>query len=317
MIDLSLDGDAAELATAVTDLLKKAAPLGRFRNAESENQLAGTLAQFGWFAMAASSDSGGLGIGLVEQALIHVEAGRHLVSPSTLAALLAAQFGPVEMRRDLLAGAAGAAFVIAADSGGIFAVDPRSAALLVSVDGPELRFYSSADFRGQAIDGLDESLETQKGGFIADPVAVAHEGARATLLLTAMLTGTASGAAQIAIEYAKVREQFGQPIGAFQAVKHRCADMGVAAFAAEAQVVLAAAALTEGAPSARLELAGAAVQAIKAARTNGAGAIQVHGGMGFTAECNAHRYLKRGHVITRLIGDERAFTGALLELTAN
>ena len=95
------------------------------------------------------------------------------------------------------------------------------------------------------------------------------------------------------------------------------ADMGVAAFAAEAQVILAAATLAEDASAARLELAGAAVQAIKAARANGTGAIQVHGGMGFTAECHAHRLLKRGHVITRLIGGERRFAETLLELSAD
>ena len=109
-----------------------------------------------------------------------------------------------------------------------------------------------------------------------------------------------------------MREQFGQPIGAFQAIKHRCADMGVAAFAASAQVTMAAACLAEHAPQTPTELAAAVRIAVKSAQANAAAAIQVHGGMGFTAECDAHRYLKRAHVLARLLGDPRRTAAALL-----
>ena len=88
--------------------------------------------------------------------------------------------------------------------------------------------------------------------------------------------------------------------------------MGVAAFAATAQVTMAAACLAENAPQGSTELAAAVRIAVRSAQANAAAVIQVHGGMGFTAECDAHRFFKRAHVLTRLLGDPRRISAALL-----
>src|SRR5690606_38482470 len=92
------------------------------------------------------------------------------------------------------------------------------------------------------------------------------------------------------------------PIGAFQAIKHICADMGMRAYAAEAQVRMAAAAATDAPETAGFQMDATAVTVLRAARDNGADAIQVHGGIGFTAECDAHVYLKRAHLLGQVLG---------------
>ena len=121
-------------------------------------------------------------------------------------------------------------------------------------------------------------------------------------LADAMLAGMAQASCDLAVSYAKVREQFGQPIGAFQAIKHMCADMALRTTAAEAQVKMAAVFADAHTPGGDRQLDAAALIALKAARENAADAIQVHGGIGFTAECDAHFFLKRAYVLSALLG---------------
>jgi alkylation response protein AidB-like acyl-CoA dehydrogenase len=105
------------------------------------------------------------------------------------------------------------------------------------------------------------------------------------------------------VEYAKDREQFGVPIGSFQAVKHRLADVAVQVDAAR-ELVLYAADVVDGGDPAELP---ALVAATKAAVSDayvraGAEAIQLHGGIGFTWEHDAHLFYKRALVSARLLG---------------
>ncbi|MGJ3627928.1 acyl-CoA dehydrogenase family protein [Sphingomonas sp. MMS24-JH45] len=128
------------------------------------------------------------------------------------------------------------------------------------------------------------------------------DGTTISLLLSAYLTGVAQASTAMAVAYAGTREQFGQPIGAFQAVKHICADMATRAAAAEAQTFFAAATFGRGADDGA-EVAAARLLAADAALANAKANIQVHGGMGFTAECDAHLLLKRAHLVARLGSD--------------
>ncbi len=138
---------------------------------------------------------------------------------------------------------------------------------------------------------------------------------RAQLVLGgALLVGLAAGTMEMAVAYAKQREQFGKPIGSFQAVKHMCADMLVAAETARAAVY--AAAVTIDQPEvgdADRAAAGAGVLAVEAAIKNGKTSIQVHGGMGFTWEVPAHLYLMRARVLSVTIGPIDALAENLAE----
>ncbi|EUA51426.1 acyl-CoA dehydrogenase, C-terminal domain protein [Mycobacterium xenopi 3993] len=123
---------------------------------------------------------------------------------------------------------------------------------------------------------------------------------RAMVLSAAYLTGLAAAAAQAATEHAKIRVQFGKPIGVNQAIKHRCVDMAVAAEAAQAQSFFAAIALDSGRADALLQVLSAVIVAGKAAVDNAAAGIQVFGGIGYTFENDMHLYLKRAHVLRHL-----------------
>src|SRR6202042_2051490 len=136
------------------------------------------------------------------------------------------------------------------------------------------------------------------------------------LLTAALQVGHAAATLDLAVAYAKERQQFGQPIGGFQAVKHICADMLVRAEVARAAVHAAACladapdvAATEAAVAGCTEdqllersVSGAKVLADEAAVANARAAIQVHGGMGFTWEVPLHLHLKRSRVLATTFG---------------
>jgi alkylation response protein AidB-like acyl-CoA dehydrogenase len=128
----------------------------------------------------------------------------------------------------------------------------------------------------------------------------------------ALLVGLASATVDMAVAYAKDREQFGRPIGSFQAVKHLCADMLVRVEVARAAVHAAAVNVDQPDVGDGVRAAaGAALLAAEAAVANGKSCIQVHGGMGFTWEVPAHLYLMRARVLSRSVAD-----GGLAELVA-
>lgn len=125
----------------------------------------------------------------------------------------------------------------------------------------------------------------------------------AVALVAAMQLGVASAAGDLAAAYAKQREQFGRPIGGFQAVKHLCADMLVRSEVARAAVYAAACALDAASDDdASVAASVAKVVAGEAALANGKAGIQVHGGMGFTWEVHAQRYWKRAVTLDNTLG---------------
>ncbi|WP_405195491.1 acyl-CoA dehydrogenase family protein [Streptomyces anulatus] len=123
--------------------------------------------------------------------------------------------------------------------------------------------------------------------------ALAAAGRTAAAILAAEAVGTAASALERTVEYVKAREQFGRAVGSFQAVKHRLADLYVRVEAARSAAYHAARDPEAG----PLALA----QALEAARITTGEAVQLHGGIGFTWEHEAHRYLKRA------AGDELLF----------
>ena len=125
-----------------------------------------------------------------------------------------------------------------------------------------------------------------------DAVAAAHR--RHAVGFAAETAGSAQGALTMAVEYAKVREQFGSPIGRFQGVKHRCAEMYVDVESARSLTYYAAWAVDHAPDEAPTYASMALARAAEAADTAGEECIQIHGAIGFTWECDAHLYYKRG-----------------------
>ncbi|MFF0082329.1 acyl-CoA dehydrogenase family protein [Streptomyces canus] len=139
-----------------------------------------------------------------------------------------------------------------------------------------------------ARDPSPSGLPVARDPRFADPVAV--------LLTAAEQLGTAARMCELAVQHAGAREQFGQPIGAFQAVKHLCAQMLVRAETARAAVYAAAVTADP------VDVAAARLLADDAAERGARDCLQVHGGMGFTWECEVQLHLKRAWVRARRAG---------------
>jgi alkylation response protein AidB-like acyl-CoA dehydrogenase len=177
------------------------------------------------------------------------------------------------------------------DDAGIALVDP-SALSLVGADWP-----------------LDPLTPVAPLESLPDLTHIGHVDALAVLRLQgALLTaaycvGMADALTDLAVAYAKEREQFNRPIGSFQAVKHICADMVVRAEVARAATYAAACVLDDPETGEiGRALSGAKLMANEAAIVNGKSATQVFGGMGFTWEVDVHLYLKRAWVLDTHFG---------------
>ncbi len=141
-----------------------------------------------------------------------------------------------------------------------------------------------------------------------------NEGA---LLTAAFALGLAQRTTDLAVDYAKTREQFDRPIGSFQAIKHLLADMVVRTEVARAAVYAAGAHLDDrDRPGLERAVAGAKVLAGDAAIVNGKSATQVYGGMGYTWEVDVHLYLKRAWVLDTHFGSVDAASSALFPMLA-
>ena len=154
-----------------------------------------------------------------------------------------------------------------------------------------------------AFDGVNIASEEMLAKGSAAVAALAPARAIATAGLVAEMTGGMQRLLEITVEYAKTRKQFGRPIGQFQAVQHQCADMLLYTESSRSGAYYAAYTIQEAIPEARLAVSVAKAYASEAYRETGNRAIQVHGGMGFTWENDAHLYYRRAKVSEQMFGD--------------
>jgi alkylation response protein AidB-like acyl-CoA dehydrogenase len=310
MWDLTPSEDERMIADSVREFLARELPIERLRPkapAVDAARVGQEIADLGWLGVGVAEDAGGSGLGLVEEMLIQRECGRYLVSPSvlatTLAAHLAVEAGDLGLAQAFVGGEPAAVAILDRASGRAQVFDWRDGRPLVAWSDDGLGLFEAAAFAGAPADCLDDSLSLHVGRL--DPAQTkvwAPAGAltqRADVMVAAALVGLAEHACDLAVEYAKVRHQFGKPIGSFQAVKHRCADMGVRWRLAWCQTNLAALKVQADAPDAPLQAASAKLVAAHAAQENARAAIQVHGGIGFQSECDVHWFMKRTHVLDR------------------
>ncbi|MBV1935261.1 acyl-CoA/acyl-ACP dehydrogenase [Streptomyces sp. BV286] len=156
---------------------------------------------------------------------------------------------------------------------------------------------SSSEVRGDA-DGSDAGERASARGAADAAAVLSAVGDSAAAVLAAEAVGAADRVLERTVEYVRQREQFGRPIGSFQAVKHRLADLYVGVQAARSAAYYAAWATAEG----QERVGGLALaQALEALRVTASEAVQLHGGIGFTWEHEAHLYFKRA------AGDELLF----------
>lgn len=283
------------VAAALEQSLAGLLPLSRLHRAAHEDDATwASLEEIGVFAIAAGEESGGSGLGVVEEALIVTSLGRHLASPGVLATLGAAPQQPADMRRTAAAYRQGQRIIVADEPGAqcLLLRDGDSAALHAAP--VELRTLDERLWRSSlcAAQGLGEPLARLDRQQVL----------RLRLLDAAALAGIADTALQMAVAYAGLRQQFGKPIGSFQAVKHHCANMVMAARCARDQVSYAAVALADSRADAALQVESALLVAGGAALDNAGLNIQIHGGIGFSDEADAHLLLKRAQVLIAIAG---------------
>jgi len=299
------------------------------RGAPYSDPLWQQLVALGWFGIGVAEEAGGMGLSMAEEVLIAREAGRQLVSPTVLgtsfAAHLAAEAGNTAVAQALISGAARAALAVASEvqlvsgrvSASLTVFDGLGADYVVVVDRHQCLLIAAGDLDPRCRESCtDEALAMELARVTtASPVAGSASAAsrqRFVLFIAAALAGIAEAARDDAASYARERHQFGQAIGSFQAIAHLCADMAVSAEAAWAQCVYAALELVEGYGSAPAAVASAAVISEKAALGNARDNVQVHGGVGFTVEFDAHYFVKRAHVYRQLMSQAVDTLGTLI-----
>ena len=268
------------------------------------------LADLGLFGLGLSEAEGGVGYGIPEEVTVARELGRFLVSPSVLATMLAVHAAPAPLRAALCAGEKRAAFAnplapVDFDGGSahVQLLDARGASVAVLWNDHRFALYGISD-HGIAVEAIDETISLSRAHLdLASPAGVALGATlprHAGLLLAAYLAGIAEATLAMAVDYAKIRVQFGRPIGEFQAIKHYCAEMSRRGEAALSQTFYAAIESTVRKDEDLFEMACARLLAGDAAVENGRFNVQIHGGMGFTYEADAHLFLKRALLVSAI-----------------
>ena len=306
------------------------------------------LAEQGLLGLHLAEESGGSGAGGVELAVTVEELGR-AVAPGpvlpTLAASLVLRAAGGSAAKELLPGLADGTLsgAVALGSGKLTAspsddgitvsgqVRPVLAGALADVlvlaarQGEDDVWFAvdAAAVDITALDGLDATRPPAEITLsdVAVPASRVLTGittrqvrALVGVVVAAEATGLAGWALDTAVGYAKTREQFGRPIGAFQAIKHRCADMLVRVEQARATSWDAARGLDEAGDSPELAACAAVAVAVDAAVANGKDCLQVLGGIGYTWEHDAHIVLKRALSLRALMGDPAEWRAQVAEL---
>jgi hypothetical protein len=334
-MSIALTEDHRALGQTASDFLTKRDSRGAARAlllAESEGlpPFWADLVALGWLGLHLPEARGGSGFGLPELVVVVEELGRALAPGPFVPTVIASAFlnaaAPDERADRLVPGLAeGSVFggvALTSDisvSGGAAAGTAPAvlggglAHLLVLPAGGDV-IVVEASATGVSVDvprNLDPTRRSARVTLDGAP-ALVISGARqllvdlARLIAAAEATGLATECTEQAAEYAKARVQFGRPIATFQAVKHHCANMLVAAELATAAVWDAARAAEEGGDQLSFAAAMAASFALAAGDECAQLNIQVHGGIGFTWEHDAHLSLRRATALEAVVDAEAA-----------
>ncbi|MFA1703764.1 acyl-CoA dehydrogenase [Mycobacterium intracellulare] len=296
------------------------------------------LAELGIFGVAIPEESGGAGGSIEDLCAMVEEAAKALVpGPVATTALATLVVTDPELLEALAAGERFAGLALEGDvrldgatstaSGTLpFALGASNTVsdgvLLAPAGGKWLLIDAAGEgVRVEPLQATDFSRPLARVVLSSAPATVLSEtGTRVEELAATVLAAEAAGitrwALETAVDYAKVREQFGKPIGSFQAIKHLCAEMLCRAEQAEVAASDAARAAADGdASQFSIAAALAASTCITTVKANVKDCIQVLGGIGCTWEHDAHLYLRRAHAIGRFLGGPERWQRRITALT--
>ena len=316
---LAPDENETQIADAANRILADLTPLSRLHHGGSPELSAATrqaVAEGGWFALSLPEASGGAEMSEVEFALFFREAGRQCASVDVLAQSLAVLLvkDQPEIRDALISGERAVSLIV---------TDSESVRLLggngdwaLHVDPHSARLLNTKDSTGQTLSSLDPAVSMWRLEGDQPAAVVESSGSELWRLgqlgIAAMLVGIGETALSALVEYAKLRETFGKPIGANQAVRHPCADIATRLEAARCQLWFAAAAMKEGRSDSQGHLDAAKHLANEAAAFATDINIQLHGGIGVTDEHDAHILMKHALLLRKLFGSKRYLLSQLL-----
>jgi alkylation response protein AidB-like acyl-CoA dehydrogenase len=283
------------------------------------------MVELGWPGIYAPEGHSGQGLGLVELVILSEELGYALAPAPFLsnaaAGLLLHHGGSEEQReRHLAVVAAGdrlATFGLRCGEAAL-APDAGTAEIVVVLeeDGRESPASVQPAADAELVDSIDSTRPLHRvpvtdGEPLQDPGPGAD---RARVAVAAELVGVAQRAMEMAVSHAREREQFGRPIGAYQAVSHRCAQMLLEVEGARSATYYAAWAADHEPETLPLAASMAKAYASDAGARVPSSALQVLGGIGFTWEHDLHFFLKRARADAHLLGDARAHRDRVAEL---
>ncbi|MGO8939110.1 MAG: acyl-CoA dehydrogenase [Mycobacterium sp.] len=293
------------------------------------------MVELGWLGLHIEEEHGGSGYGLPELVVVVEELGRAVAPgpfvPTVIASSVIAREGTADQKTRLLPGLIDGTVTAAigldsraqikdglADGEAGVVLGAGLAELLLIAAGDDV-LVLERDRAGVSVEVPENFDPTRRSGRVRlqnvtvsddDILPGARESAlaRARTLLAAEAVGGAAACVEAAVDYAKVRQQFGRTIATFQAVKHHCANMVVAAESAIAAVWDASRAAAEDSSEDeeqfRLIAAVAAALAFPAYARNAELNVQVHGGIGYTWEHDAHLHVRRAVVTAALLGGD-------------
>jgi alkylation response protein AidB-like acyl-CoA dehydrogenase len=320
--------DQHEIKRTARDLLASRSSLAKVREAAEahryDDALWKELVELGWPGIAIAEEHGGQGLGAVELAILAEELGYAVAASPFLATVLAAEAigagGTDEQKSKWLPGLASGEITGALGDASGLVPDADAAAVIVLVDADgTARVVAREDADVTAVDAIDPTRRAARvasdGGEPLADSAVAVD--RATVTVSAELVGVSQRALEMTLAYVKDRKQFDTPVGAYQAVSHRCAQMLKDTEGARSATYFAA--WAADADPERLPEAAALAKAAASdgARDVTASAIQAHGGIGFTWEADVHWLYKRAQIDAQLLGGARAHRAKIARLLAS
>lgn len=276
------------------------------------------LAELGVFSLRLPEAGGGVGLGSADAVLVFAELGKRLVPGPLVWSHLAAGLVPGAAAGETVVGGLDLAHagsepllvehlpaldaLLALRSTGVYRIDPKELA------------SEPVGIPTDPLTPVHHVASLPEGERLGGPEEVARLRREGAVLAAALELGIAEETLTLAVAYAKEREQFGRPIGSFQALKHMMADMFVRQEKARAAVYAAGATLDDPEVGDVVRaVATAKLCADEAAERNARACIQIHGGMGFTWEMPPHYYLKRAWVLERVFGGAEEHAEAVAE----
>lgn len=292
------------------------------------------LGEMGVLGIMAPESSGGLGMTDEDLSPLLVEAGR-VALPDPLGATAGVAVGALrtilDQRSDdrvadllgrISAGSASVGVLFGADAGSSVAgSDLISSAStideLLVFDQDSVELVDRGSFEFESVVSVDGARDLAKiirvdgdviaTGDLARGVTVTAFD-RAALYASAELVGLSERMVEMAVAYAAERQQFGVPIGSFQAVKHHLANAAMRVEFAKPLVMRAAHSISHSSPDASQHVSMAKARASQASDGAARASLQVHGGIGYTVECDLHLFMKRAWALSREFGDARFHT---------